>query len=215
MHLAPLGKSPGDAGWASFAKLLKWCPGWHGEREINKKWSAQETGYDSEVSSSMTEVQIAVEGHLDDCAEEVSKEFLSDPSKCRAAYVLCCTDHKDFEAEFGVSVSKIYRGFIVDVQAWAADCGIDLFGAERSARTAEKGSAGSEDGKAVCPFCPAPVQRLPEELFSLPEDTFLSESHDFLVCSTGQLHGLMSFDDTPDIFDYGRDSDSEDDLGEF
>lgn len=89
-------------------------------------------------------------------------------------------------------MSNIYRGFIADVQAWAADCGIDLFGAERSAGTAEKGSAGSEDGRAVCPFCPAPVQRLPGHLFSFPKDRFLFASANFLVCSTGHFHGLFS-----------------------
>lgn len=95
MNLAPSGNSPGNAGWANFAKLLKWCPGWHGER-VAKKRRAQK--------------KIAMEGHLDEYAKEVSKEeFLSDPSKCRASYVLFCEDHEGFDStkEFGIRTAVL------------------------------------------------------------------------------------------------------------
>jgi hypothetical protein len=124
MHMAPLGGSPGDAGWASFAKLLAWCPG---PREFPVTEKAGN----------------ASEGHLDttnlSTKQVPNEEFFSDASKCRAAFVLRCA-HAEFHARelvykmgddrdnFSVTTSWIYRGFIGDLQAWAADSGINLFG---------------------------------------------------------------------------------------
>jgi hypothetical protein len=178
MRLAPSGGSPGDAGWASFAKLLAWCPG-HRELSVTEKAGN------------------ASKGHLVNWVDVIGEEeFFSDASKCRAEYVLCCEQHEDscalpqeldFDGRgFGViyMTNIIYRGFIGDVQAWAADSGIKLFGAEGT--RAEEGSAGSENTKEVgCPFCPSPVHWiLPQRVTARP-----FASANFLVCSTGHIHG--------------------------
>jgi hypothetical protein len=182
MHLAPSGGSPRDAGWASVAKLLAWCPGHRKFSVIRKAETAIE---DSHMNYTWA---LEFEGVPDE-------DFFSDASKCRAAYVLRCA-HADFHAgelRYGmdgrssnVTISWIYRGFIGDLQAWAADVsGINLFGAEGSV---EEGSAGSEEAKVVCPFCPSLVQILPKGAIA-PPFAFAN----FVICTSGHFHGLVSF----------------------
>jgi hypothetical protein len=96
-RLAPLRGSeysPGGAGWASFAKLLVWCPGFRVGTKDQREGAHAELGTDGGPKSKYVESQMCRD---DGASVEVSSDELifADASECDARYVLRCSAHHE------------------------------------------------------------------------------------------------------------------------
>lgn len=92
MKLAPLRgleNSPGGEGWASFAKLLVWCPGFIGKKD-QRRVADTELGTDGGLKSKYVESHLCRDDLDDETSVEVPPDELNftDASKCGAYCVL-------------------------------------------------------------------------------------------------------------------------------
>jgi hypothetical protein len=213
LQLAPLTgseNSPGGEGWASFAKLLVWCPGFRvGKKHHRKVADTIELGTDGHLKSKY------VESHLcrdDEASIEVPLHELifAETSRRGASYVFRCSAHHwtlndDFLADSRyVTVQAfdyehddsrmVYRGFCSPAQAGIAACGLRGIAMPLTIVSAREGSVGPRSAQVedICPFCSSPI-RLKDETFDWWRNFWMGRNRhfaDFLVCSTGHVLGL-------------------------
>jgi hypothetical protein len=193
MKLAPLRgseNSPEGAGWASFAKLLVWCPGFIGKPKDQRRVAL---GTDGGIKSNYVESHLCRDGGASVEVPPGQLSIFADASKCDAYYMLRCCAHREtlnddfladsryieaFDYEYDMRI--LYRGFCSPAQAGHAAMPLTIV------------SAQVED---VCPFCSSPI-RLKDETFGWLPGEFLKRNHysvNFLVCSTGHVLGLARF----------------------
>ncbi|GAQ85115.1 hypothetical protein KFL_002200020 [Klebsormidium nitens] len=160
-------KSLGSAGWASFAKLLTWCPGYCQETENMKLCELKPI-----------QQHLSPEGPLRPASNVYRREILPAAKKSKKFLMLYCKHDECYTRRWGVD-RIVFRGLVGSVEELTELSGLEF------AETAEQ--IPTHEGFSTCPFCPSPLRRFPKEGVNVPLDV----SADFWICSSGHLFGLL------------------------